>query len=335
MDVNTDGVVSAGDLSQINLRAVLAIGEFRQDWNYSPAGVPLNGPNTSKDWLFIDGASLNQNPAYLISTTFPFDDGIGYSRFRLPQIDFCLEVPIQISASCNVFEAESYTGVLLGDVNGNYATVANNGPYRSASDKVIFDLTKAVAGNGFIDVPVTVMASDAVNAVDFALSFNESKMSFGSVSGASSSMETLANYNTEDKALRFTSYSLDNYDLTSSIVTVRFATQSATIDQSDLSNLEGYINGDKVGVEVIGTRIANDGVLVNVFPNPASTSFNIVVSEDASMQLMDLNGRLVAENQNITAYQNYVINTETLAKGVYMLKVYNNNIVSMKKVVIE
>jgi len=335
MDVNTDGVVSAGDLSQINLRAVLAIGEYRQDWNYSPAGVPLNGPNTSKDWLFIDGNSLNQDANYLISATFPFDDGIGYSRFRLPQIDFCLQVPIQVSTSCNVFETETYTGVLIGDVNGNYATVANNGPYRLASDRVIFDLTKAVAGNGYIDVPVNVMASGDVNAVDFALTFNESKMTFTSVAGTNAGVETLANFNAEDKALRFTSFSLQNYDLTSSVATVRFATQSASIDQSDLKNLEGYINGDKVAVEVIGNLIANDAVLVNVFPNPASSSLNVIVSEDASMQLMDSNGRLVMEKSQLNAYEQNEFNTQSLAKGIYMMKIYNNNIVSMKKIVIQ
>lgn len=334
MDVNTDGVVSAGDLSQINLRAVLAIGEFRQDWNYSPAGVPLNGPNTSKDWLFIDGISLNQDPNYLISTTFPFDDGVGYSRFRSPQIDFCLQVPIQTSTSCNVFEVETYTGVLLGDVNGNYATVANNGPYRLASDKVIFDLSKAVVGNGFIDVPVNVMTSGDVNAIDFALSFNESKMSFGSVINTASAVETLANYNTEDKSLRFTSYSLQNYDLSNAVVMVRFQTLEASINVSDLNNLEGYINGDRVAVEVIDNNINND-VLVNVFPNPASSSINVIVSENASVQLMDANGRLISEKSDINAYQKHVINTENLAKGIYMLKVYNNNMVSVKKVVIE
>ncbi len=335
IDVNTDGVVSAGDLSQINQRAVLIIGEFRQDWNYTPAGTPIAGAGPSKDWLFIDGNTLNANPNYTISATFPFDDGIGFSRFRVPQIDFCLEVPIQFSTSCNVFEVEEYTGVLLGDVNGNFATNVTGGPFRTGDDKVIFDLTRAVSGQGYIDVPVSVQYASNVNALDFALNFNVSKMNFGAVINADASIETLSNFNTQDNALRFTSYSLQNYNISAPVVSVRFNTQSSSLTESDLNNLEGYINGDKVAVEVIGTRIANEGVMVNVYPNPASSELNIVVSEDASVQLMDANGRLVVEKSDVIAYQKYQFNTSKLAKGIYMLKVYNNNIVSMKKVVIE
>ncbi len=40
MDVNRDGVVSAGDVSQINQRAVLILDEFRQEWNYNSNGTP-------------------------------------------------------------------------------------------------------------------------------------------------------------------------------------------------------------------------------------------------------------------------------------------------------
>ena len=67
----------------------------------------------------------------------------------------------------------------------------------------------------------------------------------------------------------------------------------------------------------------------------SSSSLNVIVSEDASMQLMDANGRLVMEKSNLNAYEKNEFNTQSLAKGIYMLKIYNNNIVSMKKVVIQ
>jgi len=117
LDVNTDGVISAGDISQINLRSAKTISEFKQKWNYTNNGNS-NG-QLSKDWLFIDSTSLASS-AYHISTSYPSSDGIGYSKSKVPVVHFCLPAPPN-----NVHS--SYTGILLGDSNGNYATVPNDG----------------------------------------------------------------------------------------------------------------------------------------------------------------------------------------------------------------
>ncbi|MBE0641507.1 MAG: hypothetical protein IH599_05680, partial [Bacteroidales bacterium] len=79
MDVNTDGVVSAGDLSQMMQRTVLEIPEFRQDWNYNNAGI--SDGRASKDWLFFDNKYLD-TADYIISSTYPFNDGLGYSKYN-------------------------------------------------------------------------------------------------------------------------------------------------------------------------------------------------------------------------------------------------------------
>ena len=118
MDVNTDGVVSAGDLSQINQRAVLFIPEFQQDWNYNAQGVSNGQP--SRDWLFVDVNTVSASPSYYISTNYPSNDGIGYSKNKFPQVDFCSPIPVSfINGDCPVIGTESYIGVLLGDANGN------------------------------------------------------------------------------------------------------------------------------------------------------------------------------------------------------------------------
>lgn len=116
LDVNSDGVISAGDISQINQRSVKTIPEFRQKWNYNNTGNS-NG-QLSKDWLFINSAALT-DPAYQVSATYPFDDNVGYSKTNVPIVRFCLEVPTANNAS--------FTGIFLGDVNGNYANVSNDG----------------------------------------------------------------------------------------------------------------------------------------------------------------------------------------------------------------
>jgi hypothetical protein len=114
LDVNADGVVSAGDISQINQRSVKTITEFKQKWNYN-----INGTSNgllSKDWLFVNSTLLN-SPAYKKSLSYPANDGSGYSKNNVPVVPFCLQVPT----------AGSITGILLGDVNGNYASIAPDG----------------------------------------------------------------------------------------------------------------------------------------------------------------------------------------------------------------
>ncbi|HEX5001267.1 MAG TPA: Ig-like domain-containing protein [Bacteroidia bacterium] len=334
MDVNTDGVVSAGDLSQINQRAVLIIDEFRQDWNYGSNGVSNGQP--SKDWLFIDGTTLSSDPAYQISSNFPFDDGTGYSKSNVPQVPFCLEVPYQTSATCNAFGIENYTGILLGDVNGNFATNSTGGPFRLSNDKkVVFDLSKAIYGNGYVEVPVVAISNENVNALDFAVKFNENKMSFAGANATANGMESLVNYNNADHTVRFTSYSLQNYDLSVSPVSVRFNTTATEITKEDLMNATAYLNGEEVSVEIIGSRVSGAEAMVNVFPNPASDMINVITSENANMQLMDANGRVVMAQDNMNAYQKYEFKTSGLAKGIYLMKIFGDNVLSVKKVIVE
>jgi hypothetical protein len=208
LDVNMDGVISAGDLSQINQRAVLMIPEFRQAWNYSSSGVSNGQP--SKDWLFINNNTPHSDLSYVISSVYPNDDGVGYSKSRIPVVPFCLPVPVINPGTCPEISAgEIYKGILIGDVNGNFGTAGSNGVLRTAdSENVIFDLTKAIFNGEYIEVPVSVASASDVNSIDFAVKFNNSKLSFVSARSENSGLQTLSFYNNDDQTLRLTSYSM-------------------------------------------------------------------------------------------------------------------------------
>lgn len=333
MDVNTDGNVSAGDLSQINQRAVLVIGEFRQDWNYNAQGISNGQP--SKDWLFIDGTTLSASPAYQISTNYPFPDGVGYSKTNVPDVAFCHPVPVFTTGPCQTFGLESYTGILIGDVNGNYATVSPNNLFRSVTDKVVFDLEKAEINNGYASVPVYVITNDDVNAVDFAMNFNSINMSFESVSANGANVEALSNVSITDEKLRYTSSYLNGFASNGPVAHVRFAVNGNGIQFSDLNNVEAWINGESVTTEVTGKRAGLDGASVEIYPNPTSHILNLIVSENASVELMDLNGKSILALSEISAYQKYTIETASLASGIYVLKVNCASGITMKKVVVQ
>ncbi|CAN5448892.1 hypothetical protein BH11BAC1_BH11BAC1_03480 [soil metagenome] len=336
MDVNIDGVISAGDLSQINQRAVLLIPEFKQAWNYDTAGNSNGQP--SKDWSFIDVARLNTNTSFQISTTYPSWNGSGYNKAHVPSVPFCLAVPVLNPTTCPIITQESYKGVLLGDVNGNFATVGSGGLYRENQDnKVIFDLSKATFSNGSIDVPVSISGNIDVNALDFSLLFNENNLSFNTIADHSGYMQSLSHFNAEDRTLRFTSNSLQNYELGKSLVSVRFNTATGNISDNDLSSVEAYLNGEKVPAEVI-SRNGHSSVLnaahVSVYPNPATSMLNVIAAEDASVEMTDVEGRQVVVETSVVANEKKEINTSNLSSGIYMMKIYNSNFVTFQKVVI-
>jgi hypothetical protein len=336
MDVNIDGVVSAGDVSQINQRAVLFIPEFKQAWNYDINGVS-NG-SLSKDWLFIDSSTVASTPAYSISATYPANDGVGFSKSVVPTIDFCLPIIVADFANCPDYTPETYVGIMVGDVNGDVATANPSAGFKSATEKVIFDLNRAVYTANSVEVPVTVMSLDAINAIDFSLKFNENKLSFAGVTGVASNLEALSHFNTNDKTLRFTSSSLDNVDAARAVAFVKF-NMNGSVDASDLMNTFGYINGTQAEVEVIGNFVtgisANDyNEVVAVFPNPATSVVNVIAPEATSIQMMDAAGRVISESVSVPAGQTHSISTSEFAAGVYFVKISNNNFSVMKKVVV-
>ena len=141
----------------------------------------------------------------------------------------------------------------------------------------------------------------------------------------------MANYNAEDKTLRFTSNSLQNYELGKPVISIRFNT-SKEITPADLNSVEGYLNGERVAAEI--KTDASSNIIVNVFPNPASTLMNVIVPQDANIQLLDANGKVISFT-TVNANTLQQIDTKDIACGVYMMKVYNENFVTMKKVVIQ
>jgi hypothetical protein len=75
--------------------------------------------------------------------------------------------------------------------------------------------------------------------------------------------------------------------------------------------------------------------MVKLFPNPAADKLNIEVSVASKVQLIDLSGKQVVTEQTINSNQIEEINVSNLAAGIYMVKIFNDKFVTMRKVVIE
>ena len=272
MDVNQDGIISSGDVTQLNQRSVMIIPEFKQAWNHNASGVSNGEP--SKDWIFIDNTALTTSGTYLISYNFPFDDGVGYSKSRVPVVATCLAAPVADAASCPLITSETYYGIMLGDVNGNYKNITPNGTLRSSSaDKIVLDLTSAVVNGEFIDVPVTFVSNNGINALDLALQLSEG-ISY-EVVNAASDVEAMGNFNENNSTVFVTSNSMNT--LANAPLTLRFSSANGEMNASDIQSAAGYLNGETAPVEVKGNLSVSDveasATVVSVYPNPAGESF--------------------------------------------------------------
>ncbi len=82
--------------------------------------------------------------------------------------------------------------------------------------------------------------------------------------------------------------------------------------------------------------MAKDEVQFSVFPNPSNGSFFVSVPADltsAAIKLTDISGRLILEREmNMPTEQ---VNTEALAKGIYILTLQSNRGTASKKLVVE
>jgi len=72
-----------------------------------------------------------------------------------------------------------------------------------------------------------------------------------------------------------------------------------------------------------------------LYPNPADNIVNVVASQNATARLFDINGKQVITPSDLIAGKEIQINVQNLGKGIYTLKVYNNNSLKTEKVVIK
>ena len=163
-------------------------------------------------------------------------------------------------------------------------------------------------------------------------------MTFNSVVDYINESQSSYNLNASDKTLRFTSNSFLNFNSENVLVSIRFANDSNQINANDLNSVEGYLNGNSVKVEVINSLLNSinsiNDISINIFPNPVSGFLNVIISENSFVQLMDLEGKIIINQAKVNAGQKTEINTQNISNGIYLMKVFNNEHVFIKKIIV-
>lgn len=333
LDVNLDGVISAGDISQMKQRATLFIPEYRQAWNYTTAGVS-NG-QASKDWVFVDVTRLSE-PAYQISATFPANDLTGYSKSKVPVAPFNLPAKVTNYTTCPIVETETYKGIMLGDVNASYATFTANGLLKSENGAVVLDLASAVKEGNTFRIPVSFESTESANALDFAVRFNENNVSFSELNNVAVGMEASSFMNQADRTLRFTGFDVANFTVGSTVAELVLQSNNETISEKDIIADLALINGKPVDVKFEKSSEAIQSVFnVSIYPNPSNGAFSVQATENAIVDVYDMNGKQITASQVISSNGKVNIDLNNVEAGVYLVRVQNETFSTTKRIVIE
>ena len=338
LDVNLDGTVSAGDISQMQQRTVLKIPEYKQAWNHDINGVSNGSP--SKDWMFVDSLRIKNNSAYQISATFPLNDNVGFSKSRVPVTPFTLPATVTDFNNCPAVTAETYKGILLGDVDGNLETTPNALVKGSVAvgDRLVFDFTRALINGTSVDVPVTIVSTTPVTSFDFQLTFDENHLSFNETV-VSNNVDGLGFYNTNDKTLRFTASNTTSFDVNSDLLVVRFDLSKGSISADDFTTYRALLNGKDANVELRTGALGLSSIkasenAVNIFPNPTTGILNVIAGENSTVEITDLTGKQVMFTSTLNANVKQEINVSDFSNGMYIVKVYNENFNSVERIVV-
>jgi len=336
LDVNADGKISSGDLSQIAQRALSVLPEFTQP-----------GQTVSRDWVFVNDSLLASSSRYTRSSTYPNDDGMGFSRSHVPVVPSCLKIPLT-NGDCPLILPGTFTGILLGDIDSSYQYMESRPALTKTTENtqatVRIDLSNAVWNGSSADIPVTITSTEQpVRALDFKIQIDRSNLTYHSVIKQAGYLEMLSNYYEDENAVGLTSYGGNqSYETGKPLMSIRFSSLLGSIGAADFTSAIAFINGKPAKVEVVngvtGTISAdNNAGTIDIYPNPFSSQATIRFSEEQKNTMLKITDMLGNEIKtiNFTGKQ-LVLDKGEMEAGIYFVEVSNGNKnVTNRKVVIK
>lgn len=243
-----------------------------------------------------------------------------------------------IVAVCSIAKAQistdNYNRKLSIDVTKEIETI-------NIYDTVVFDFANAVITGNYLDIPVSIISDDVVNALDFQLTYNHTNLLYVTILNNTSYLSMTEYYNQADETIRFTSNSFTTYENNPVVlVFIRFQLLTQQATQTDITPVLGLLNGDPCTRKLtdaditvgINNPVVNDFALV--YPNPANESLTVQTHENASVQLADISGRTILLESTVYANQKHELNIQNIPSGIYLLKFYSDKTVSTQKLVI-
>lgn len=357
--VKIDRTIPSGTLvnSAINGFDGSLVAKISNGKNTAPTAFELIAADVNGDGRVLSGdRTLIMNRSVLNSDHFPIADWkfvvqgtvfTGFDRNNVPSVASCMEVPSTIQDGCTNLTPQIYSGILIGDVNGNYSTTPNGSNLRTdGTVEAVLDLNSVtLVQPNVYRAPIKVNSSKTIYSVDVEMNFNK---------GAVSSVKAISNarhasylmvYNViRDKLLVSTSFN-DTLDKSKDALYIDFYTDN--LDSIKVSYLDILLNGDHATSSVLKSGRVTDATVtniyssesMNVYPNPSQSGvfqldLNSLVSEDGSVEVMDMFGRNIYKSSTSNA-NHLTIDLSNVENGTYILKVKSGDSVKVKSLIVE
>jgi hypothetical protein len=205
-----------------------------------------------------------------------------------------------------------------------------------STDTVVFDLSQTAVSGGHVNFPLYINSNDTIYALDFSLKYDDQSLSYDSIIELTTYVQSFSFYNTNDSTLRYTSSSLQPYDINTLLTLVQFDLFTTQISDSDLYEVKAYLNGSECSVLIIppaisaiSENIAGENTVI-IYPNPSSSIVNIASKENALIQVLNMNGSPVKQAGTINGQLSFDMND--LADGCYFVKVISEKSTVVKKI---
>jgi hypothetical protein len=212
---------------------------------------------------------------------------------------------------------------------------------KSIADTMVFDLDNAVIstdlGTTYYDLPVYAIIPSGISSFDFWFQFNESEMTYDSTIVIINELDAFSNFNINNHNLSNTTSGPDityNVPTNTVLLKLRFilASASTIIDTSDFSAMTVLFNGivssykfNYTGSNAAVNDLTLNTNLIQLFPNPATEKATLIVDQNATATLLDLNGKIVQEPVVCEGGKETVFAAQTLSSGTYYVKIQNGN----------
>ena len=311
-DVNLDGKVDSIDYKQVIERSLLKIPEFDQE------------QTPSIDMFFYDSANIKFNKYARISKTYPEDDGIGFSKHRIPCISNIVIPQYEVGNPYPQYINTTFLGILPGDIDGSFGEQDYIIP---ESPSIIIDLDNKLLAGESVLIPLLAESEEGVYSADVLIKLQGSS-NFGEIIPVQN-VKTASN--TREKNSYFVCWAEESIITDSVFADLVF--QGSDFSEFDVAEVRGYINGKECPVKFLNTSSINDkhASIPNnnpvLYPVPASDVLNIVIPQDlgrkeAIIRIYDISGKeSMVKNISGNKFSRINIPVNRLADGIYLLEI--------------
>jgi Leucine-rich repeat (LRR) protein len=304
MDVNGDGLINSGDVSQVLRRAVNFQRGFRQ----------ANSIDTMS-WRHFPKSYLVSRPEYRISTTFPNDNGTGVSRLRVVKIDTLFRLDSAYYRPCDT-SAMDVVAILLGDADGNYATVGTDAKGK-LSGTVTLDARNALkmAQDTF---KIPIYASETIFGLDVKIENHSDNLKIISINSDVATLETNIDPTTQSAYLSV--YATRATGIGMNVPIAYVTVQSKCPKMPDFGKVTSYLNGETAGTEVTSRFCSTESGL-KLFPNPVHQVLTIWYgdAQPTTITVFDAIGRKVKIVEPDA--EQTILDMSGLVTGIYLVQV--------------